>query len=708
MIRFAIGCAIVASLGVPLRAASAVATTDGLVVSVDDSGRVASITVDKKSVTLADDPVLFRIRDVDRQTALVPITAAVQSIEKGFSLKTAAPVSDLDLAATFMSHGRFIQIDGTITDRRKSSRCIDLKLSLPIAGGSFKYGTGLSAEAPRKKLDAKRQSAEAIDELYPVDDSSVYPLSPASDVAFDVGLSLAVPPTSPTRFLTGLDDTGLNILIRIGLSSAARPQSQTPFHVILFRHDPAWGFRSSLERYYEFYREPFFTRRVKKTGLWTTHNVSQLFEKELYAYHEAGSTAWGRPEDHAGKKEIKSLENLAEGPLAHSLDEFEQLCELDQDAAAGIASLPYSIVGQCQFLQLAKLPKNYAEAMHILDTWNPTKPIPFNGPAQAVSFRSADELKAIIRNSTIENPEHRLELVARPYRGPTLTFVENPNPRLFNDSNKQTIAKYMLDDYLPMLLASKYVEGLYTDSLGRWCSYFNYRTDHFKYSTVPLTYAGSPPKPCISNLASHAEYLWELSSRLHKLGKIVFANGVHPDRVMLGFDADAMGCEGTPVYTLGENFYAPRVAAGSKPYCYLNESGKSTPRLWNSCLYLGYLLTCNTRAGAPLMRQYDPTIIKMNQAGWEPVTYAQASPESIGIERWGKFPALFFSAMNRSTIPVTAQIRIDARRLALPAKTAIINALTGETISHHADNSTLILQLQLKAEQAGVMELRAQ
>ena len=199
-----------------------------------------------------------------------------------------------------------------------------------------------------------------------------------------------------------------------------------------------------------------------------------------------------------------------------------------------------------------------------------------------MSFRSADELRTIIRNSTIENSEHHLEYMARPYRGPTLTFVENPNPHLFDDlpaSRRYQIHTRLLpaDDAGNPSMSRGFIPI-------RWDAgalSLTIAQDHFKYSTVPLTYAGSPPQPCIWNLASHAEYLWELSSRLHKLGKILFANGVHPDRVMLGFDADAMGCEGTPVYTLGESFYAPHVAADTKPYCYLNASGKSTPRRWN-------------------------------------------------------------------------------------------------------------------------------
>ena len=74
------------------------------------------------------------------------------------------------------------------------------------------------------------------------------------------------------------------------------------------------------------------------------------------------------------------------------------------------------------------------------------------GPPQAVSFRTSDELKNVIRNSGIHDHEGKLQSLPRPYRGPTLTFPQNPNPRLYeDDSTKDTIAKYTLDYYLPMM-----------------------------------------------------------------------------------------------------------------------------------------------------------------------------------------------------------------------------------------------------------------
>src|SRR5206468_6633435 len=198
----------------------------------------------------------------------------------------------------------------------------------------------------------------------------------------------------------------------------------------------------------------------------------------------------------------------------------------------------------------------------------------------------------------------------RPYRGPTLTFPQNPNPALMRDAGQSTVASYTLDYYIPLMLKSEFVDGIYLDSLGRWCGFYNYRAEHFKDATVPLTYRGEPPRVCLLNLQSHAEYLWEASKRLHAQGKILMANGLSPERVLLGFACDVMGREGAPSYETGEGFYAMRVMAGPKPYCLLNATHRVSARLWSSCLYQGYLMGCNAEPGLADEASYLPLIIR--------------------------------------------------------------------------------------------------
>lgn len=687
-----------------------VRTNDGLALRGDREGRVTALELDGHPVPLGREPWLFRVRDAVVGGNFVPAKPAPS--ESPLALRLTALITNRD---------DFLQIDGEVATQTPVDRCIDLKISLPIDAKDFVAHPGLfdgpaAADRPnakKKKSLAARAAASLepeIDEAN-AEDNAWYPLVPASNRARGAGLTLAVPPTHPTRFATGHDDTGLFIVLRIGLSPAAATPGRTPYRVILYRHDPAWGFRSALARYYASYREPFFTRHAKRIGAWTTQNASQLAHPRLYAYHEAGFPTWRHPAGTGSGVNVKlTLEHLDEGPVADSLEDYERLCELALDEQHGIYSLPYTIVGQRQLLQLPALPRDHEEAMRALDAWQPKENILFDGPPQATSFRSADELKTIIRDSTLHDEQHRLALMPRAYRGPTLTFPQNPNPNLFRgDAAKPTIASYTLDYYLPLMLESKFVDGLYLDSLGRWCGFYNFRTEHFKYSTVPLTYSGSPPQPCLWNLQSHAEYMWEAGQRLHARGKILMANGIGPERVMLGFACDVLGRDGAPASVLSEDFYALRVAAGVKPYCLLNATHRTSPRLWNAALYLGFLVGCNDPKGLADEARYLPLIIQCNEAGWEPITHARASPVVVGVERWGGQAAdapLYFTVMNRSTEPVDSALTIDLAALKQRPDVRAEPRLGKSLVASEPAPGQLTLRLHLAAEQTEVIAIK--
>ena len=704
------------SVAIAAEPGATIGTDDGLSLGFGKDGELSAIRLDQREVPLAARPALLQVRDVAARSSFIPVRLTVESDAGLLRLKSQEHPLDLDLSCTVTAHGGFLQVDGEVAGRTGHDRCIDLKVCLPIATNGFVRGTGLAEGLPPKvlsnagrKVKTKQQSPGVEIDASPPDDNATYPLCPVSSVASGAGLSLAVPPTHPTRFLTASDASGAHILVRIGLSQAAATPGRTPFRVILYRHDPDWGFRSSLARYYDFYRADFFTRRVRKIGAWTSQNASRLKNPHLYAYHEAGFATWRHPDGtDSGINAKLTLEHLDEGPACASLEQYEQLCDLALDREYGIYALPYTIVGQRQLLQLPALPQGYQEALKVLDTWSPTQPVLFDAPPQAVSFRSADELKAIIRNSTIYDAQHRLQWMARPYRGPTLTFPQNPAPNLFHDSDKPTIAKYTLDYYLPMMFKSRLVDGCYVDSLGRWCGFYNYRAEHFKYATVPLTYAGAPPQPCLWNLSSHAEYLWELGRRLHAQGKIFIANGVHPDRVMLGFACDVIGEEGARAYNSGEGFYALRVAAGLKPYCLLNAAHKVSPRLWNSCLYMGYLMGCNSQKGLADEAKYLPLIIRINEAGWQPVPYARAMPAAVGLERWGgqePNSPLFFTVMNRSVAPAEAEVTVDLAALHQIGDARATPMPSEIPVTAERKGRQLVLRLKLAPEQATALQI---
>jgi hypothetical protein len=663
----------------------AINSHDGLSLQVTEAGMITTILLDGKTLPGAEIPGGLSVRDVIQNGEFLPVSGKAESTKDGIAFKGKIEPLKLEMETMLQARGDYIAVEGVVRNRSGADRCVDVKFHLPVDCKDWQWGSDLAGEALiHDKIEGRKNSSNQV---------TVYPFAPVSSSRLGAGISLAVPPTQVTLFNTGADKHGLYITFKIGISDATSPANETSFKLIVYRHDPKWGFRSSIQRYYEFFHEPFFTRRVKRIGAWSWHepSTSKLPNPQLYAFHEAGDEQWKATpgEKHEGYS------------TANSVADYEKMCEFATDEKLGIYSLPYTIVGQRQIYRLPAMPKTRDEALEALDKWTTDKPLLFQSCGPADSFRNVEQLKAIIRNSGLYDEEQKPTVLIRDYLGNTVSFPLNPNPRLYSDSNKITIAKYTLDDYLPMLFeGSKLIDGCYLDSLGRWLNYYNYRREHFKYSTVPLTYSGKAPQASLWNAQSHAEYLWELSRRFRAQDKILFANGVHADRVMLGFAVDAMGMEGTPSYLKHDAFYSARVAAYTKPYCALNAGDNASPTTWNSCLYLGILIGSHSGKALAMERKFLPTIIRLNEAGWEPITHALTDSTAVGIERWGSGREVLFSLMNRSKKPVQTSVRVDRRALHLGGTPEIVDLLSKKSITASASENELVFKVTLEPEQA--------
>ncbi|MDB6025185.1 MAG: hypothetical protein JWM68_1408 [Verrucomicrobiales bacterium] len=634
----------------------------------------------------------FWIRDATKKKIFGQIAGHYSF--QGENISFSGEHDGLEVSATFARKSGYLDVTGAVRNsRERKDRCVDLKFVLPINCQGWNWGNDPSLERIIEKEVHGEKTGDQI---------TVYPIACISSTNRDEGISIAVPPTSPTLFETGAGKDGLFITFKIGLSQSTQPSNESSFHFIIYRHDPQWGFRSSLQSYYQFFQNPFFTRRAIKLGAWGWHHPSpsELPNADLYAFHESAGETWKIKDEGMHGYEHEGINQ------ATNVESFVRLTRVDDDEKLGIYSLPYTIVGQRQVYHLPKMPETKDETLAAFETWTTEQPMIFQSPGPSVSFRDVSQLKEIIRNSSLHDEQHRPDILMRQYLGNTLTFPLNPNPRLFSDGTNLTIAKYTLDEYLPMLFnASKRIDGCYVDSLGRWPGYYNFRTEHFKYASLPLTYSGKTPQPCIWNLQSHAEYLMELSRRLHEQNKIVFANGVHPNRVMLGFYVDVLGEEGLPDFTKS-GFYSKRVAAYNKPFCALNGRDSTKPRVWNSCLFLGIFAGARSKEGQKLERKFLPIIIRLNEAGWQPITLARSDSSALGIERWGDGHGkpVLFSFLNRSQQKLVTTVRVNADKLFM-SDSVFRNLLSGKKIPSQGQGDAMTITIELEPETSTAIEM---
>jgi hypothetical protein len=211
-----------------------VGTGDGLTLSVDGSGGVTAVELDGKRFDGAGTGfggILLR----DAATADLPKRR----------------LEGLEFTPTYTARGGYLELSGVLTNHRGGDRFVTAYFVLPVSNSAWQWGESISAaEVPHP--------APAFELVH-----AKYPLS-ALSLPGAAGLSLAVRMDEPVRYRLVYNP-------KLKLYFAAFDLALTPekpeaaFRVILYRHDPTWGFRSALQRYYDFFPQ-FFEKKVSIDG----------------------------------------------------------------------------------------------------------------------------------------------------------------------------------------------------------------------------------------------------------------------------------------------------------------------------------------------------------------------------------------------------------------------------------------------------------
>jgi hypothetical protein len=406
----------------------------------------------------------------------------------------------------------------------------------------------------------------------------------------------------------------------------------------------------------------------------------------------------------------------------------QQWLEMNEIAGArrlGVLLFPYTIVGQRQLFMLPgkELYDDYAKAMKTFETWTSDVEMPYQNPANANSYNSIAELKEIIRNSGMHEVNGRFVTEARIYTGNTLTFPLNPNPRLFSDNPRKTIAKYALEDYMPRILKiAPEIDGFYIDSMGHWSDFTNYRRDHFAYAKYPLG-VDEDGNPVLRNLSSHYEYVEEVRKRMRAMNKYIFLNGVNgggaerdgrtdhsASRVTSRFFLAALGDISTTesgTKTTVERMANYRTMSGTKPYAIMAYGGKAGEdelyaTYFKRATALGIFPSAGSRLYTAATLQplskvlhelYLPLVQKLNEAGWEPVTGVKGIVPGVLCERFGRVDngPVYLTLFNDGNEAVNLVLRLN--RTLLGSGTAATDLIDGRQLALGVDSGTLNLRL---------------
>ena len=444
-----------------------------------------------------------------------------------------------------------------------------------------------------------------------------------------------------------------------------RSLATAPFHFLLYRHDPAWGFRAALQRYYTLFPD-FFTRRTTREGGWYVWGDMAKTEGAVdagFGFH------WGPANNDA-----IGWDN-AHGPLALLYIEpetYQQTME-DFDRAPTFDE----VLGRLQRLaggdeqELAKV-----EAL-------PYRVYPLSGKEAGVRERIRTTAQVVTR-SLQHDP------AGQPYCtvGQFDWMQKSKWGAILGCNLAPAVPEgkgaFNLPDILEPALTGAAKAGVHFDGIGldSFCGYgqmsrANYRREHLRYSRLPLCFSAAEHVPVQPAVWGSLEWVRDLAGVMHARGLVLMANcswGSTP--AWLTFAAPYLDIFGAEHTQFADPDYI-RAIAYRKPCTDLPYSPRPAWEVpWHLLhgIYPGHGNDLNAmkRLAAPLQR--------LAKAGWEPLTQARVEPSTVRIERYGSAPEVFLVVHNPGPEPLDATVAIDLATLGLEGAAAT-DALSGSAVA---------------------------
>ena len=638
---------------------------------------VASTCFAAKDIPLPPEGRGFRIYDAtNKKEVALPTGTVMQNTGKtSFSYKT----SDLCLTADFTRERDFILVKGELENLSADERGFIVDYRIPLLSGEARFSNGL--EQSIRMADATEC------------EGNCFPIAAMCDK--QAGVAMAIPPSEPRIFGMAGDRNGM--VVRFYLGTSPKPKrfpNRASFVFIIYNVEPDWGFRSALSAYYRFFPD-YYTPRLQHDGLF------------MYQMKD-------RVPPNVDQYGFDMVESQWDSQALNTA--------IERDKKYGISTFPYMIVGQREIKFLPALPKTYNEAMAIYNKWTVADHAGHALTKENVCCEGDIHLKQEVESSACKTRDGNYSIVIRntKWGDNSVTFKINPNPDLFQDQKRPTVASYALDLMDRWLKAHPDYTGLFTDSLGaNWPAVLNYRPDHFVYARYPLT-MDPDGRVALHNEISHYEYLETIRTKMRAVNRLLLANGVYAYKSKEGrvtkkierqvknqnmneFIAESAPPEHYRAGTkLGRFFCASlldlascefgvkasveqcqdiRVLLGRKQFAFLNyhwDDAAKVEEFVNKSLCYGIFAStsANFFSGVeyenhpqgylrdkPLLDWFVPLARQLSRAGWEPVRYAAVNNKAVSCERFGSGDVVYFTLYNDADGKADCTLDVDLKAL---------------------------------------------
>ncbi len=650
---------------------------DGLTLTLAaEGGAVTGVGLDGSALPAGTTGAAgFRIEDIGRQTPERPAGGTCTPVDGGIAF--AAELSDaaLRVAATLVSRPTHVEVTGELLDTSGEDRAILLTFALPLDAAGWTWSDdirGARAVQPGQSYANTQPHGEG-------GRHSLYPFSCLHNE--QASLCWGIPLDRPIICRTSYNGPRqrYEIAFDLGLSQAtAKFPGRAAFCFVLYRSDPAWGFRAAARRFYDLYANSF-TCRPQTQGIWmpfTKISSIEDFEDFGFGFQE------GAPEvafdDRIGVYDFVYVEpwslRLYLPPTTKGTPKPEEI--LADPAVA------------------AKQPGEIARAKACATT---TRTGALNTRSYLASWAAGSKV---------------------------YDFTALPDPDLPGDTKAAAMDKLIGERFAKETGQGAVLDGVYFDGFGEWVGDLNYRKELWATADYPLAFSHETHQPVQVYAFGVYEDVAHMSRVRHPQGKMLMANGYlyggYP------FTAHWLDVGGNEIHWTRQRGDHPffdyrRTLAYRRPYLPLNNEdfgtfkGERVEEYLQKCLFWGFFPSMFSPGASSfgnfwqtpdyhnrersLFRAYIPLIRRVSEAGWEPVTQARASLPALMVERFGGGDRLHLTCHNPGRQEAAFELAIDAGRLAIPATaTLAADLVSGRQAALARDGATVRFSWTLAGE----------
>ncbi len=588
-----------------------------------------------------------------------PVRGAVTRTDTGLSFTGAVPDLGLTLEATLRDDRQCVRVDGLVRDTTGADRAVGVRFELPLSAAGWTWYND-AQEAQTVGTDTVHRYTYSGCEAGE-GECSIYPWSALSGP--QAGLSLALPlEQGPRIFIIEHDQRRprYSITFFFGLSpDAAQNPSCAPFSLVLYRHDPAWGMRSAMERYYDLFPDSFHKRPPFEGYL----NYA-LYEQLDPQTHELIISRTTRVPDASDFGEgYKFLYHV------HGCYDFRMV--------------PYDNPERPPDEWVMQTLRQMAEA----EREHPRSYVPTSETIKKLVFDAQGHIR-YIGDTRYWRPHEGYN--SNDWPGWGLNFRVNEDPGVSDHITRvctQKLEEYAGTDHLPWdaCVTADAIEGYHSEIYG-----LDYRREHWATTLLPLTFGKDSRAPALSNQIwdFHHKYWWPITNQYQV---VVYGNSNGYHQVFTAPYVDIPMIEGMWDPDHWDRFERYlRAISHHKIWRWWRVPGErggydernpeQVRRHFASGLAYG-IYPCVGAMGALVeehraaFRQYVPAIEELSLAGWEPVPYARTQAPVV-IERYGSYAdgELHFTLRNYSDEAVEATVALDLAGLGIPAGTPLVAA----------------------------------